>query len=39
MFGVLQDIWSLMQDMVWKSELDAQSIMGSIDGDQELLEL
>ena len=37
--GVLQDIQSVMQDFVWKSELDAQSTTQSIDGDQELADL
>ena len=33
--GVLQDIWSVMQDFVWKSKSDAWSAMESVDGDQE----
>jgi hypothetical protein len=37
--GVLQDIWSVMWDYVWKSESDAQSNTQSIDRDQELAEL
>jgi len=37
--GVLQDIQSVMQDFVWKSESDAWSAMQSIDGDQELVDL
>ena len=37
--GALLDILSVMRDYMWKVELDTQSNMRSVDGDQELAEL
>ena len=38
-FGVLQDIRSALQDLVWKSRLDTWSMTESVDEDREVSEL